>query len=114
MSAKRVWWVRWFESSADYRPLRSPPGPAILGWWCTGYSGDAAVLVAWVIAPTEEKAKAAILRDWPSPSPQWSFCNETDLSSPGDRFPLKPWTVRRVRKARARVKEQQNNKETTE
>lgn len=100
-------WLGWEEHSKDYRPLHDPPNEAILGWWCSGESGDLKTsfhtLCALVEAESEEAAKIAVMEDWPPPEhrlpPSWRFCNlVADDYMPGPRFPVKAgsWSWRRI------------------
>jgi 5-methylcytosine-specific restriction endonuclease McrA len=111
------WWVSWNETSADYRPLHDPPYAAILGWWCSGEAGDGSyfTICALVSAPTEEKAKAAIKKDWPTLHPDWRFVNKMAQGwLPDDRFPItKEWSQQRLGKdkpLRDRKKAQRRSK----
>jgi hypothetical protein len=94
-------WLSWNETSHDYRPVRSPPNPAVLGWWCSGEAGDGSyfTLVAWVEAKNEKGAKAAIQKDWPLRGREWRFVEEREPDwLPGDRFPLSDWSKKRIAK----------------
>lgn len=91
-------WMSWEERSKDYRPLKSPPNKAVLGWWCSGYAGDGShsMLVAWVEAKNERDAKKAIAQDWPGKR-TWRFIETREPDwRPSDRFPLADWTKERV------------------
>lgn len=106
-AAKKRWWVSWNEYSPDYRPIHDPPRAAVLAWWCSGSAGDDShfTLCAVVEAVDEEKAKNAIINDWPPLRPDvndiWRFCEEKPASwLPGDRFPVEPgsWEEKRLKK----------------
>ena len=90
------YWMSWEERSQDYRPIRFPPGPKILGWWCSGEAGDGSyhTIVAVVEAddPWDEVEK-----DWPGAQDNERFCGTVaDDYVPGDRFPLdSEWMVER-------------------
>ena len=93
---QKYWWVSWYQPTEDIRPLKFPPGEKILGWWNTGYRCDdgAATIVSKVIADAESHAKEEVIKDWPE-AQEWRFCDETDGSRPGDRFPLSEWMEER-------------------
>jgi len=96
-TALRRFWMSWFVSEEDYRPLTYPPNAAILGWWCTGTSSDdRATLCGLVDATTEEEARAAVLRDWPGI--EWRFIEpqDADYVIMSDRFPLSDWMKQRM------------------
>jgi len=96
-------WVSWYDAEEDYRPLHDPPGPGILGWWCSGETCEdppRATLVVFIDAPSEAKARAALKREWPeTANAEFRFFEEQPESfRPGDRFPLPDWSplVRRA------------------
>lgn len=93
-------WLSWYETSQDYRPINAPPNRAVLAWWCSGASGtNVPTLVALVEAEDESTAKTAIAVDWPPAEERvWRFCDEVAFDwRPGDRFPIdKPWELERV------------------
>ena len=88
-------WISWHQPTDDYRPLTYPPNPAILGWWCSGYTDDAATLCALVQAPDEAIAQAAVLKDWPE-AERWRFCEPRETTSLGDRFKPTEWMIERM------------------
>lgn len=93
------YWMSWYQTTDDYRPLTYPPNGAILGWWCTGHrnSDDAATIVALVGADNEGAAKDAIKRDW-SEASEWRICREfAPDETLGDRFPVNnDWMKERI------------------
>lgn len=93
-------WISWHQPTEDERPLTYPPGPSILGWWCSGYDQDGIpTLCALVEAESESNAKADIKLDWPE-AERWRFVNEVATDwLPGDRFPLPDWSAARIREA---------------
>lgn len=95
------WWVSWYQPTEDYRPLRYPPGDAILGWWCSGQrlADDAWTIVAHVCAANEGEAQATVLTDWPEAT-EWRFCDPGPPKPPGDRFPLNDWMKARYAEAK--------------
>lgn len=103
------YWLSWYQPTEDYRPLKDPPNPAILGWWCSGERADgAATLCACVIGENESHARNAVRIDWPE-AQEWRFCKPVEEIGwrPSDRFPLVDWM--RVRFA---ARDQQMRKET--
>lgn len=92
------YWISWEQPGDDHRPISFPPNEKVLGWWCSGYTGDGerATLVAMVEASSEDAAKAALADDWPETLDcTWRFAEESDGKPPGDRFPLVAWMVPR-------------------
>jgi len=91
-------WMSWYETSEDYRPVTFPPNEHILGWWCTGVrlEDEASTICAWVEANDEEEAKDYIYEDWPGEH-EYRFTEQVDGDwVPGDRFPLSPWMEERI------------------
>jgi hypothetical protein len=88
-------WISWHQPTEDHRPLTYPPNKAIMGWWCSGYSGRDAIICALVDASDEPTAQAAVLKDWPE-AERWRFCEARDNTNLGDRFPLKAWMLERM------------------
>jgi len=101
-------WVRWTQPTEDERPITFPPHEAILGWWRTGYTCDAAldlpvvpILCALVEAENALAAKKAIEREWP----EADFTNDNHFAQettdawrpPADRFPILSWMIDRLR-----------------
>lgn len=84
-----LWWISWYQPGEDYRALTWPPPPAILAYWCSGYTGDGshATVVALVRAPTAAQARAEVVASeaWPDAGEE-RFC-EPRTGPPGDRFP---------------------------
>lgn len=92
------WWLSWYQQTLDPRPLTCPPNKAVLGWWRTGQraSDEAWTLCALVLADGEDRAKAAVVSDWPEAA-EWRFCDPHDANwSPGDRFPASAWMRARL------------------
>lgn len=106
MTGPVLWWVSWEErdSPDDSRPLKDPPGPWVLAWWCTGYAGDGsfATMVALVHARDKKSVAKAVDADWPAKKARrWRFRHECTDYKEGvltlsDRFPLKPWSTKRL------------------
>jgi len=94
-------WASWNETGQDYRPMTSPPNPAILGWWCSGEAGDGSysTMCAWVEAKDEDAAMTAVKQDWPpARKMDWRFFEERAPDwTPGDRFPLSDWSKERIK-----------------
>lgn len=92
-------WISWYETSEDHRPLTYPPNQAVLGWWCSGYRcfDNAAAICALVEAESEEEAENAILQDWPGEK-EWRFLSQVEKDYDlGDRFPLSDWMKERIK-----------------
>jgi hypothetical protein len=92
------YWISWYETAEDHRPLTYPPNVSILGWWCSGYrcSDDAATICALVEAKDSRSAHNAIVKDWPGDK-DWRFTDEVDSGwIPSDRFPVEEWMKERV------------------
>lgn len=90
----RAYWIGWNQPSADPRPITFPPPDFIIGWWCTGESGDDpadSLLVAHVVAESPEQAHSLIEQPscWPDAG-EVRFCKRKE-TQPGDRFPLHEW-----------------------
>ena len=102
----RGWWVRWLSLEDDYRPVNPYPPKDIIGWWCTGYSGDnhGAYIVAWVRADSEKAAKVALNKAWPERKSYDIFRPMEEGGVPGDRFPPCNWSKidPRVQNSRSR------------
>lgn len=97
MDGNKFYWVSWYQTTEDYRPLTYPPNAGVLSWHCTGHRDHdgAATLVAMVKAENEEQAKAVIVVDWPEAS-DWRFCDGSEkLKRPNNRFPLQGWMEKR-------------------
>jgi hypothetical protein len=58
-------WISWYQSTEDYRPLRDPPDGNVLGWWCSGYRENDASICALVSGSNSEDACKAVQVDWP-------------------------------------------------
>ena len=83
-------WMSWFVSDEDYRPLTYPPNEAIRGWWCTGETDSGAHTICGVVdAPDQDQAWAAVEQDWPGI--EHRFDGECSRWPPSDRFPLADW-----------------------
>ncbi len=93
----KYWWVSWYQPTEDHRPLSFPPNEGVMGWWCSGDSGDSSVLVAQVKAENESEAKNVVNQDWPEAF-TWRFCRETSSEEPGGRFQLSDWMKERFEK----------------
>lgn len=91
-------WVSWVQPTKDYRPVNFPPNPKVLGWWCSGYRDEQAIIVALIEAEDEKTAEQVIKKDWPEWS-VWRFIYErdSDYQPPGDRFPLSEWMRQRIK-----------------
>ncbi len=103
-------WVSWYQTGEDHRPLNYPPGPAILGWWCSGYTEDEkSIMCAVVEADDHCDASDAICVDWPE-APGGSNWRIFDLLpadwQPNDRFPLADWMTPRF-KVKAEIEKHQ-------
>lgn len=85
-------WIRWRQSSDDFRPLQDPPQPDnIKAWWCSGEGDGYSTLCAIVDAETEKKAQAAVKSAWDSTGNEVEDCNVTEKPHdwlPGNRFPV--------------------------
>lgn len=92
-----IYWISWYEPGTDHRPLSFPPNKAVLGWWCTGESGNRATICALVRAESEDAAKAAVREDWAADV--WRFCDLRPKINLGDRFPLEDWMRPRFKAA---------------
>lgn len=89
MNATTLYWLSWHQPTGDHRPLTYPPNPAILGWWCSGYADDTAIICALVEAVDGAEAEAAVLRDWPE-AKDWRFNTPKPNAAAvtGGRFPV--------------------------
>lgn len=86
------WWLSWYESSHDFRPIVHPPNQNILGWWHSGYdSNNDATLCAMVKAKTADEAWSYIIGDWPGEKRKRFEEKHPIGYRPGDRFPLNEW-----------------------
>jgi hypothetical protein len=92
-------WLSWYELAKDFRPLRCPPGPSILGWWHTGDSVIGSTLVALVSAESEEEAWKSVAEDWPQEHGfKKRFGYEKDRSIKfSDRWEIKDWMRERLK-----------------
>ena len=88
-------WISWLQPTEDYRPLTYPPNKEILGWWCSGYTDEAATLCALVQAEDEQAAKAEVIKEWPE-AERWRFCERRETKDLGDRFKPTGWMVERL------------------
>lgn len=98
----RRYWISWWCTELDYRPLTDPPVEGILGWWVSGTrcSDDAHSLVALVDAETEAKALLLLTDSWPEFG-ELRFSEARDLwFVPGDRFKMDDWMIRRLATAK--------------
>lgn len=93
------WWLSWYEPTpdGDYRPVVWPLPRGVLGYWCSGITGEdedeaLASVVAWVEAPTMDEAWALVRGCWPSQCRDERFGKE-QAEAPGDRFPPPKWAV---------------------
>ena len=84
------YWASWIQPTNDYRPITYPPNNKILGWWCSGYNQDGAILCAMILACSEETAKKCVLIDWPE-AINWRFCDRRDDLEISDRWRLEEW-----------------------
>lgn len=96
---KTIFWLSWFQTTQDFRPLSYPPNEGVLGWWCTGRQLGmvAYTLVALVIADNEELAKNIIKTDWPE-AEEWRFCESRTDCQLSDRFLVEDWMRERIEK----------------
>lgn len=88
-------WISFYSSEEDYRPIHDPPDSRIIGWWCSGQTMDSAVLCILVDAASEADAAEAINLEWPETvgMTDWRFFGERSSEwLPGDRFPLPKWS----------------------
>ena len=93
--SNKTFWVSWHQPTEDYRPLKYPPNPKILGWWCSGERGDGcAIIIAMVKAGRESEAKGHIEKDWPE-AEDYRFCDEKEDLFVSSRFPLNDWMIER-------------------
>lgn len=91
-------WLSWIQPTEDHRPLTYPPGPGVLGWWCSGDCQEGATLCALVEAEDEEDADKTIRADWPEKA-TFRFIDEAEPDwLPNDRFPLSDWMKERLEK----------------
>lgn len=75
--------VRFKSDCDDFRPIYTPPEMPEGPWWCTGYSENDAVLVAYV------KDESTIYKQWPE-----AFDLDIEhVSGPefSSRFPKPDW-----------------------
>ena len=101
---KKRYWVSWWDSSDDVRPLTYPPNESVLGWWVSGQRGlddGQKSICAMVSADSEEEAQEAIYKDWPKDSiVEWRFLTAKDDGFElSDRFPIDPdsWMGERMK-----------------
>lgn len=93
-------WISWYEpldDTEDYRPRKWPLAPAIVAYWCTGYtSDDQATLCAIVDAENEEAAEQAVEDQGWSPA-RWRFCNPVSTTHWPEptRFPVPEYATAR-------------------
>lgn len=93
-------WISWVQPTDDHRPLNFPPGPAILGWWCSGYdSRDRSILCALIECQDAESIRETVAKDWPEVmETEWRFCEERPRNwLPNDRFQPSPWMAERMK-----------------
>lgn len=107
----KYFWMSFYCTSEDYRPLTFPPNEAILGWWCTGQRADNAHTICLMVrAESEQAAKEAIAKDWPElKNSEWRFVHEQgglitpEIWNRGGRFQLSDWMLERWSAARMEV-----------
>lgn len=88
-------WISWHQPTEDVRPLTYPPGPKIMGWWCSGSDhDDVPILCAMVKASSEREAKEAVTMDWPE-AKRWRFCDARESPVVGGRFVPTDWMLER-------------------
>jgi hypothetical protein len=94
------YWVSWYEPTGDggdYRPLRVPIPKQMLGWWCTGYTGDDGHAIVCAVVEADgylgedmasEKHLEELLDGYWEPN-KWRFISpkEDGWMPPEDRFP---------------------------
>ncbi len=90
----KEFWASWYEFADDWRSVTYPPNQSIVGYWCSGYSGNASTVCAWVVAKNEKEAKRAIRADWPGQHKRWRFFIEKTIQD-GDRFKFDDWMIER-------------------
>jgi hypothetical protein len=80
------YWIRWTQSTEDYRPLIDE-----FEYWCSGYdSFDQPILCCLIEAETEEKAIELISHGWPADERSAFSIDEKPMDwEPSDRFPRK-------------------------
>lgn len=82
----KKWWLSWYNAGSF--TLERP-------WWITGYRGEVEpIFCAAVIAPSEDEAKAQIVRAHDDDREiEWRFCDEKawDWEPFSDRFPWAYW-----------------------
>lgn len=87
---KARFWVSWFQpAQGDWGAKTDPPNEGVLGYWCSGYTGDDRPIVcAMIEADDELDAEAVVKKDWPAHS-GWRFIERRPPDYlPGDRFPI--------------------------
>lgn len=90
------YWFSWAQPTKDYRSLTFPPHEQIMGWWCSGYSDDGAIICALIKGKDDDDVKNVIKIEWPE-AINWRFCqlvNNSFILS--DRFPLSEWMLTRL------------------
>ncbi len=90
-------WVRFWTSADDYRPLIFPPIEGILGWWCSGTRDrdvEESCIIVWIESENQDTATQTILKHWPE------FLDDDNASfqtvpldwKPSDRFAVSEWS----------------------
>jgi len=94
-----LYWISWYQSGPDPRPLNYLPNESVLGYWNTGSAGnDCFTICALVKAKDDDEAFYNIQIDWPEITPDHiRFCYITDNTRLGDRFPIQPWMQERIK-----------------
>lgn len=83
------WWLSWYDEELGNWALWFP-------WWISGYDmDDRDIIVAAVIADTEDEARQIIYDayDEPKESLDWRFLDELGGSPFSDRFQRRDWMV---------------------
>lgn len=58
-----LYWVSWYATRSEPDPALV--NPHIIDHWVSGYTGDANIYYAWVLAPDQKKVLEAVSIDWP-------------------------------------------------
>lgn len=96
--SKKLFHISWYQHTEDYRPLTFPPNEDVLSWWCSGYSDDGAIIVAYVTGVDEASALSAVQKDWPEMTADndLRFLNQATHYVDSGRFPIPDWGEERV------------------
>ena len=83
MKNKKWLRFRFYSDAEDIRPIYKLPNTPEGPWWCSGYSGDRAILIAYV------KSEDTLFRQWPEA--EIDEVAERDEIIFTDRFPKPDW-----------------------